>query len=132
MISSRHIRHDWQTFVDWQQKSVKTVCGVTTRRNLAGIPGVTDQPEVVEVKGVKKWGWCTACIRSSKYDLDQVEKDMLAGEITVDETVRKMYDRFATAVLPQYLWWKDQELKRRKERAERIQARADAEKRLAK
>lgn len=61
MISTRHIRHDWKTFVEWEQVSVRTVCGVTTRRHLAGIPGVTPQAAVVEIGGRKKWGWCMRC-----------------------------------------------------------------------
>lgn len=60
-MAGRHIRHDWQTFVDWEQKSVRTVCGKTSTFNAVGIPGVTEQPEEVEVKGKKYFGWCTLC-----------------------------------------------------------------------
>lgn len=61
VMAGRHIRHDWQTFVDWEQKSVRTVCGKTSTFNAVGIPGVTDQPEEVEVRGKKYFGWCTMC-----------------------------------------------------------------------
>lgn len=60
-MAGRHIRHDWQTFVNWEQKSVRTVCRKTTTFNAVGIPGVTEQPEIVEVNGKKVFGWCTNC-----------------------------------------------------------------------
>lgn len=73
VISTRHIRHDWQTFVDWEQKSVRTCCGVTTKRHLAGIPGVTEQPQIVEVSGRKLWGWCMNCVVQAMKDIKAYE-----------------------------------------------------------
>lgn len=62
-MAGRHIRHDWQTFVEWDQKSVRTVCGRTSTFNATGIPGVTDQPQVVVVGDKRYPGWCTMCAR---------------------------------------------------------------------
>lgn len=74
MIKGRHIRHDWQTFVVWEQKSVRTVCGVTSTFGMTGIPGVTPQAEVVEVNGKKYWGWCTRCVNSIQRGLRTAEE----------------------------------------------------------
>lgn len=60
-VAGMHIRHDWQTFVEWDQKSVRTLCRKTSAARLTGIPGVTDQPDVMEVGGKKIYGWCTLC-----------------------------------------------------------------------
>jgi hypothetical protein len=63
-ITTRHIRHDWPEWVDWNnQKTVKTMCGVRSRPGLCGIPGITEQSAVVEKNGRKVWGWCMHCVR---------------------------------------------------------------------
>lgn len=77
LISNRHIRHDWKTFVDWPQISVRTVCKITTRQGLAGIPGITDQPQILPGG---RWGWCMRCVLGSTedfitlYSLPEVDK----------------------------------------------------------
>jgi len=60
-IAGRHVRHDWQTFVDWEQVSVRTLCGRTTKQHLAGVPGVTKQPLVVSGGDKNMSGWCINC-----------------------------------------------------------------------
>lgn len=66
MISTRHIRKDWPEWVDWpNQKTVSTMCGVRSRPGLCGIPGITNQPQIVERSGVKAWGWCGRCVNST-------------------------------------------------------------------
>ncbi len=87
IISNRHIRHDWQTFVDWEQQSVRTMCGVTTRRHLAGIPGVTIQPQIVNTNAGKRWGWCTKCVVNT---FAVASKASSSGEIT-SHTMKEMY-----------------------------------------
>lgn len=57
-ISNRHIRHDWQTFHNWEQKSVRTLCGQKSSPRLCGIPGITIQP----VKVAQRPGWCPNCM----------------------------------------------------------------------
>jgi hypothetical protein len=61
MITTRHIRHDYKTWVDWDQKTVRTLCGVTTQRRLAGIPGITEQPVLLSNGKVNILGWCIRC-----------------------------------------------------------------------
>lgn len=66
MITTRHIRHDWPEWIDWNnQKTVKSMCGVRTQPHLAGIPGITKQEAVVEVNGKRVWGWCTPCVKNT-------------------------------------------------------------------
>lgn len=90
IISGRHVRHDWRTFVDWEQNSVKALCGVTTRRGLAGIPGITEQPRIVEAGPDKRWGWCAPCLREVMYWLQQY-KDYCGNE-HVDALYQGVYD----------------------------------------
>ncbi len=61
-ISGRHVRHDWQTFVDSEQLSVRTVCRKTASRHMAGIPGVTQQETFWrDDKDRVHSGWCIPC-----------------------------------------------------------------------
>lgn len=106
-VGGRHIRHDWKTFVDWEQNSVRTCCGSTTKRHLAGIPGVTEQPEIVEAKDKKLWGWCMACVRSCWWELHQMEKEEIIPELKV------MYERVTNTLVGQITWEKEREEKRR-------------------
>lgn len=64
MISNRHIRHDYREFNDdLTQKTIRTVCGVTTSPKLAGVPGLTRQPVwVYETLTRRRFGWCPRCI----------------------------------------------------------------------
>lgn len=71
-VGGRHIRHDWKTFVDWEQVSVRTICGSTTKRHLAGIPGLTPQPVVVQTEDKKVSGWCVRCAYSTYLEADRV------------------------------------------------------------
>lgn len=64
-MAGRHIRWDWQQFVSWEQKSVRTLCNKTSTWNATGIPGVTEQSEIVEAGGKKVYGWCTICARDA-------------------------------------------------------------------
>lgn len=66
LIKGRHIRHDWRTFNDRQdQKSVRTLCNVTSTPKMSGIPTVTDQKAWLtdHDAGVATWGWCWSCTR---------------------------------------------------------------------
>jgi hypothetical protein len=97
-IRGRHIRHDWQTFVDWEQQSVKAVCGAKTQRHLAGIPGITDQPAMVPVKGKTYYGWCSRCVGSvfrTLQDIDASHVNVLVPQ------VRALYEGVAEALLVQ-------------------------------
>ena len=91
MISNRHIRHDWQTFVDWPQTTVKSLCNVKTQPRLAGIPGITEQPPFVE----KKEGWCSqCCYKAYRQMLDIPER------LDTDSSVVKLYNRAARTIQP--------------------------------
>jgi hypothetical protein len=94
MISNRHIRHDWKTWVDWDQISVRTVCGVTTRMHLAGVPGITPQPPVVTTSAGKRWGWCTVCVMKAYFE--QVPLDVVHPDI------KERYITFRAVIYPQY------------------------------
>lgn len=52
-------------FVETPQVSVRTLCGRTTRKHLAGIPGVT---EVHELE------WCPNCARSAWAAMTSIEE----------------------------------------------------------
>lgn len=107
-VGSRHIRHDWNTFVDWEQKSVRTLCGSTTKRHLAGIPGVSEQPEIVQGKDKKLWGWCMVCVRGLRSN----EEDLSSA----DPRIVALHREAHATVKPQYEWWLDAENKRRWQR----------------
>lgn len=96
-VAGRHIRHDWQTFVDWEQKSVRTACGRTTSRHLAGIPGVTHQPEIVNVAGSAMVGWCVPC---------SVKVNKRAESALISENfhpyIKPMYESVLEVVAPIY------------------------------
>jgi hypothetical protein len=99
MIKGRHIRHDWQTFVDWDQKSVRTVCGMTSKRHLSGIPGFTEQDERVKSNGREYWGWCTRCVTSVVRAMRGFEH--LPAGTFVPEVVA-LYARVSETLLDQY------------------------------
>lgn len=99
-MAGRHIRHDWQTFVNWEQKSVRTVCGKTSTFNAVGIPGVTEQPEEVEVKGKKYFGWCTLC---AVYSYQSAFK-AYDGE-DMHPYIIPMYEGLIAIVEPVFLEW---------------------------
>lgn len=94
-VGGRHIRHDWKTWVDFEQKSVRTVCNATTKRHLAGIPGVTEQPEIVEINDKKYFGWCTRCAVGAFRDMDNtmVDEDL-------HPYIRPMYEGMRQVIEP--------------------------------
>lgn len=106
MITNRHIRHDWKTFVDWEQKSVRTVCRATSRQGLAGIPGITDQKNIVNVGGKNFWGWCINCVRFS-----MPEAIHSAQSPDMNDFMRPQYDRFIVQIGDQYRWIVDKGLR---------------------
>lgn len=101
-VAGMHIRHDWQTFVDWEQKSVRTLCGKTSASHLAGIPGVTDQPDVIEVKNKKVYGWCTTCARLAM----GVAENALSRRLgDIHPYILPMYQDVYLITFPIYLQW---------------------------
>jgi hypothetical protein len=104
--SSRHIRHDWQTFNDSRdRKTVTTVCGVRTSVENAGIPGVTEQPPTVVKSGSTYWGWCKSCVI------------VAWGDSYVDLTragagIEALYTAFRTAIFNQAAFHLRESLKR--------------------
>lgn len=86
MISNRHIRHDFYTWLDiGTTKTVKTVCGVRSRPGLVGIPTVTLQPPVVSRGGNVFWGWCPRCCylvyrHISSINFDAITSPAIANE----------------------------------------------------
>lgn len=103
MISSRHIRHDWKTWVDWEQQSVRTVCGVTTRRGLAGIPGITEQAQVVITKDKRLWGWCWPCVKETYEEMAGVIGEEAFQELHLDENVQSLYKKGMSEIIHQYV-----------------------------
>lgn len=71
-MHTRHVRHDWKTWLDNQdQKSVRTLCGMTSTPKASGIPGVTEQEIITtDSKGRKVWGWCIRCISALANDVE--------------------------------------------------------------
>lgn len=98
-ITNRHIRHDWQTWVDWKQNTVRTVCGVTTRQHLAGIPGITPQALIVDTAAGKRWGWCTKCVTRAFFE-------NIMDEVTHPD-IKDRYLTFRTVITPQYMAYLD-------------------------
>ena len=98
-MAGRHIRHDWQQFVLWEQKSVRTLCGRTSTWNATGIPGVSDQPAIIEVGDRKKYGWCTMCCVLAFNTAEAV-----VGDYTIDlhPYIRPMYVDVGNITQPQY------------------------------
>lgn len=97
-MAGRHIRHDWQTFVDWEQKSVRTVCNKTSTFNAVGIPGVTDQPVEIEVGDKKYFGWCTRCSVVTYREASRVY-----GLSDIHPYILPMYSDVMQVTLPIYL-----------------------------
>lgn len=98
VISTRHIRHDWQTWIDWEQKSVRSLCNVTTKRHLAGIPGITEQPQIVVVGDKKLWGWCAPCVVKAINVIESVDN------ASTDQRVDSLYDSAYRDLEGQFLW----------------------------
>jgi len=96
VIKGRHIRHDWQTFVDWEQKSVMTACGMKSQRHLSGIPGITEQDPIVEVKGRSYWGWCPRCVNRVWQEASFTESQQVIPEVAA------LYERVVLAIAGQH------------------------------
>lgn len=61
-MRNRHIRWDWNTWVEFERDKIKTMCGKTSSPKYCGIPGITSQRRLVtNSKGVLEPGWCPAC-----------------------------------------------------------------------
>lgn len=107
-ITTRHIRHDWPEWVDWDnQKSVKTMCGVRSRPGLCGIPGVTEQNAVVEKNGREVWGWCTHCVRAT---FPYIFPPALTSDVAPQEIFLLHY-RARAAIVRQYVWFCEKKAK---------------------
>lgn len=95
VISNRHIRHDWQTFVNWDQNSVKTICGQKSQPRLSGIPGITDSPAD---------SWCPNCVHKvivgtpwKNAPLVNILADL--RKASNDPKVQMLYDDFFNVVV---------------------------------
>ena len=108
-MAGRHIRHDWQQFVVWDQKSVRTLCGRTSTWNATGIPGVSEQEEVVEVAGKKVFGWCTVCAVSAFITTEQILGDYT---MNLHPYIRPMYIDVAEITQPIHQAWVDRQQRR--------------------
>lgn len=102
MQISRHIRHDYKTWAEWEQSSVRTVCGVTTRHGLAGIPGITLQPQIVDKGDKRYWGWCWPCVRSAYNEMTYVIASGKAG-VFLDENLVRLYVNALHEIEQQFL-----------------------------
>lgn len=102
VISTRHIRHDWDRWFDNpDQNTVKTMCGVRSRTGLCGIPGITKQPEVVEKSGRRVWGWCMSCVRATWRDSACLtEADVMDGY--TNQAVLDQYKNLRSVIAKQF------------------------------
>lgn len=100
VMAGRHIRHDWQQFVAWDQKSVRTLCNKTSTWNATGIPGVSEQPEVVAAGSKMVFGWCSACAVSAH----KTAWDAMEGA-PMHPYVRPMYEDVINITAPIYNAW---------------------------
>ena len=94
IVKGRHIRHDWRTFNDRQdQKSVRTLCGVTSTPKASGIPTVTDQKAWIidNEKGEQFWGWCWRCTLT----LIKTEDNLDNAPIYIQEMYHQIAQNFA-------------------------------------
>lgn len=107
-VGSRHIRHDFNTWVDWEQKSVRSVCGSTTKRHLAGVPGVTPQRQIVELPDRKVWGWCMRCVNGAWSPIDNN-----ANADDIDPRIKELYIEAREAIKEQRLWYEGKMLRER-------------------
>lgn len=105
VIVGRHIRWDWQTFVEWEQKSVRTLCGVTSQARLCGVPTITEQPEIV--KG--RWGWCGRCAVQAY----RISEDFLINSSYDDSTMRYHYESVNKLLRPYWHAWLEAQSKGR-------------------
>ena len=112
VISTRHIRHDWDRWFDNpDQTTVKTMCGVRSRTGLCGIPGITKQPEVVEKSGRRVWGWCMGCVRATWRDSSLVNGQDVDNGLTTQAIV-DLYKELRRVISKQYYSYLKAELKR--------------------
>lgn len=126
-IATRHIRHDWSGWVDWQaQKSVKTLCNVKSKPHLCGIPGVTEQAFLVTRAGTPTWGWCMNCVRhlwpylmppalgpgiapQAIIDLHQNAQSILAPQ-RLDNLRRRLKFAYQDGNMPNTIWGLTEEI----------------------
>lgn len=96
VVKSRHIRHDYNTWVNWEQNTVSTLCGMKTRFRLAGIPGVTEQPQFVDVNGKRYYGWCPRC---SKVAIGMLRTLELSGQ-WIEPDIEARYAKMSEEIFP--------------------------------
>lgn len=77
-MHTRHVRHDWQTWLDKQnQKSVRTLCGITSTPAKSGIPGITAQDlTVTDSQQRIVYGWCTGCVATALNIQEKMKDDV--------------------------------------------------------
>lgn len=100
-MAGRHIRHDWQQFHPWDQKSVRTLCNKTSTWNATGIPGITEQPNTVKVKDKEYFGWCTMCSVSAFREASTI----LVNNPEIDGRLASMYETVRDLSRPVYDAW---------------------------
>lgn len=66
MITYRHIPTDWNTFIPADLPADDTsrrvmMCGRRARYRLCGIPGISEQPRVINDRP----GWCLECLAAT-------------------------------------------------------------------
>lgn len=97
-VISRHIRHDWRTWVDSQRgRTVMSLCGAKTRPGLAGIPGITNQTSTIIDNGVTKWGWCNRCVIKFYRGNRSVDRTPFPEEIDELETSEDIRGHYLSA-----------------------------------
>ena len=82
-LKYRHVRAEWQQFVEWPYKKVSTLCGVKTAAHNAGIPGLTDETD-----------WCPRCALS----VSRTVQGLDGKDYMTNESVRTLYSQAWLAV----------------------------------
>lgn len=76
MISNRHIRRDYLTFLNRPFPNKSTaLCGKRVRHKYIGVPGVTKQDFKVFTSSGLRGGWCEECSHLALREIDEILKN---------------------------------------------------------
>jgi hypothetical protein len=102
-LKYRHVRAEWQQFVEWPYKKVSTLCGVKTAAHNAGIPGITDNE-----------AWCQRCAVNVHLTVEGLDNQ----PYMTNDAIRTLYSQAWMAVQPAVAIWRES----RRQQEERMAA----------
>lgn len=85
-LKAKHVRSEWQTFVEWPYKKVSTLCGVKTAAHNTGIPGLN--PDEID--------WCLNCASGVNSTVEQLD----GQPYMTNDSINLLYSRAWLAVQP--------------------------------